>query len=126
MIEIPEIIYDKNKFEINGNEIKVKEYWMVNLYFKYKEKKQFQKIITKENEITYCHSFIKCFEITLNDIDNKPAESIGVILSPDELIEERMVRWYKGTIGLHSNDGIIYNENDYKGIEITQSFKRMM
>ena len=59
LIEIPEIICDENDFEINGNQIKVKEDKVVNLYFKYKEKKLFQKIISKENEITYCPSFIK-------------------------------------------------------------------
>ena len=86
LTEIPEIIYDKNEFEINGNLTKVKVYGTVNLYFKYKEKKPFQKIMTKENEITYYPSFIKYFEIILNDIDESTV-SIGVISSPDKLNE---------------------------------------
>ena len=85
LIEIPEIIYDKIEFEINGNEIKVKEDGTFNLYFKYKEKKPFQKIISKKNEITYCPSFIKYFEITLNGINDKSNVSIGIISSPDKL-----------------------------------------
>ena len=39
------MIYDKNEFEINGNQIKVKENRTVNFYFKYQEKKPFQKIM---------------------------------------------------------------------------------
>ena len=124
LIEIPEIICDKSEFEINGNEIKVKEDEIFNLYFKYKEKKPFQKIMTKENETTYCPSFIKYFEITLNAIDKQSYVSIGVISSPDKLKKERMIGWDKGTIGLHSN-GKVYNEN-YIGIKSTQLFKKMM
>ena len=122
LIEIPEIIYDQSIFEIKGSKIKVKKEGTVNLNFKYKENKPFQKIISKENEITYCPSFIKYFEITLNDIDES-AISIGVISSPDKLKKQRMVGWDKRTIVLH-NDGKIYNENDYNGVEATQPLKK--
>ena len=63
----------------------MKEKRIIHLYFKYKEKKQFHKIITKENEIIYCPSFIKYFEITLNVIDKQSYVSIGVISNPDKL-----------------------------------------
>jgi hypothetical protein len=59
LIEQPEIIHNKYKIEINDNLIKVKEYGTINLYFKYKENKKYQKIISKENETIYCPSFTR-------------------------------------------------------------------
>ena len=62
-------------------------------------------IITKEKEITYFPSFIKYFEITLNDTNNNSAISIGIISNPDKLKkeriignDERIVRWNKRPI----------------------------
>jgi len=66
-----------------------------------------QDLAKYSDKISVCfpHSFIRYFEVTING--NKPIVSVGLINNA-ELPSNQMVGWAERTIGLHTDDGKIY------------------
>ena len=80
-----------------------------------------QMIWSDENSVLLCPNIIQYYEVKLTGKSDYTWVSVG-LSSTTTMVRNHHIGWDKKTIGIHSDDGRVFNENGKVALECTEAF----